>query len=467
MKVAFIRSPEVHSHWYKTKPSLGISYLSSYVKSRGIKTEIFDANYNAWTENQTVDAVVQYRPDIIGISAMTHEINKAHDIITSLKKRLGNIPAIIGGCHVTALPQETLTEFQNFSYGIYGEGETTMLSLINCLSQENFHEADLANINGLIYRNNSQIIVNSPRKRLSSEELSNFPYPDFDQYYKSKNALSGKDDYYVMISSRGCPYRCAFCMQVLGHQVRRRSAESVVNEMEYAIDRYGAHTIYFYDEIFLFNDQLTYDVLELMKKHGLPKRIRWRALTRVNVVDEKLIKNVKEAGCFALEIGIEAGSNEVLKRINKQITIEQAEQAVKIIKKEGIAVEANFILGHPNETIESIKATIKLAAKLNTDMIAIGLMTPYPGTAILEMAQRGEGGYKLLTRDWSKYDKYGGKALELTGLSIKELEKWQRWGLLYFYLKNFRILDLIKFIIKYRGTIINLLKKSDGSISAN
>jgi radical SAM superfamily enzyme YgiQ (UPF0313 family) len=458
MKVALIRPPEVHSHWYKTKPSLGISYLSSYLKSRGIKTEIFDANYNAWTENQTVDAVVQYCPDIIGISAMTHEINKAHNIITSLKKRLGNIPVIIGGCHVTALPQETLIEFQNFSYGIYGEGETSLFSLIECLSQQRFREADLVNINGLVYRNNNQVIVNSPRKRLSSEELSNLPYPDFDQYFRSKNALSGKDDYYVMMSSRGCPYNCIFCMQVLGRQVRRRSAESIVDEMEYAINRYGAHTIYFLDEIFLFNDQLTYDVLELMKKHNLPKRIRWRGLTRVNLVDEKLIKNVKEAGCFALEIGIEAGSNEVLKRINKQITIEQAEQAVKIIKNAGIFLEANYIFGHPHETVESIKATIKIAAKLNTDTIAIGIMTPYPGTNIFEMAQRGEGGYRLLTRDWSKYDKYGGKALELEGLSIKELEKWQRWGLLYFYLKNFRILDLIKFMIKYRATIINLLK---------
>jgi radical SAM superfamily enzyme YgiQ (UPF0313 family) len=140
--------------------------------------------------------------------------------------------------------------------------------------------------------------------------------------------------------------------------------------------------------------------------------------------------------------------------------VEQAEQAVKIIQDAGIAVEANFILGHPNETVESIKATINLAAKLNTDTAAIGIMTPYPGTKIFEMAQRGEGGYRLLTRDWSKYDKYGGKALELEGLPIRELEKWQRRGLLFFYLKNFRMLDLMRFVFKYRKTIINLLKNT-------
>jgi anaerobic magnesium-protoporphyrin IX monomethyl ester cyclase len=458
MKVALIRPPEVNPYWKAKRPSLGISYIASYLHSHSIEAKLFDANYNAWTEKQTVELVTRYRPDIIGISSMTNEIASSHTIAGLLRASLDNVPTVIGGCHITALPQETLIEFPNFTYGVYGEGEATMLSLVQCLSQQNPEEG-LAQINGLVYRDSNQVLRNPPCHRLSSEELTELSYPDFEQYYQSNKALAGKDDYYVMISSRGCPYQCIFCMQVLGRQVRRRSAESVVDEMEYAIDRYGAHTIYFFDEIFLFNDRLTYDTLELIRKRGLPKRLRWRALTRVNLVDEKLIKNVKEAGCFALEIGIEAGSNEVLKRINKQITTEQTENAVRIIKKEGIAVDANYIFGHPHETVASIKDTINLATKLNTDTIAIGIMTPYPGTKIYEMAHRGEGGYRLLTRDWSKYDKYGGKALELEGLPIAELEKWQRKGLLYFYLKNFRIVDLIKFIIEYRRTIIGLLKK--------
>jgi len=458
MKVALIRPPEVNPYWKAKRPSLGISYIASYLKAHSIGVKLFDANYNGWTEFQTVELISDYRPDVVGISSMTHEIASSHSIAGLLKKRLNGVPTIIGGCHITALPQETLREFPAFTYGVYGEGEATMLSLVQSLGQQS-REVSLAQIKGLVYRDADQVLMNPPCDRLSSEQLTKLPYPDFDQYYQDNSALAGKDDYYVMISSRGCPYQCIFCMQVLGRQVRRRSAESVVDEMEHAIDRYGAHTIYFFDEIFLFNDRLTYDTLELIKKRDLPKRLRWRALTRVNLVDEKLISSVKEAGCFALEIGIEAGSNEVLKRINKQITTEQTENAVRIIKKAGIAVDANYIFGHPFETVESIKDTINLATKLNTDTIAIGIMTPYPGTKIYEMARRGEGGYRLLTNDWSKYDKYGGKALELEGLSIKELEKWQRRGLLYFYLKNFRIVDLIKFIVEYRKTIIGLLKK--------
>ena len=122
-------------------------------------------------------------------------------------------------------------------------------------------------------------------------------------------------------------------------------------------------------------------------------------------------------------------------------------------------MDANFILGHPHETIETVKTTMHFAAKLNPTTVAIGIMTPYPGTKVYEMALRGEGGYRLLTRDWSKYDKYGGKALELEGLPIQELEKWQRKALLYFYLRNFRFFDLFNFMIKYRKAIVSLFLK--------
>jgi len=289
MKVALIRPPEVNPYWKAKRPSLGISYIASYLHSHSIEAKLFDANYNAWTEKQTVELVTRYRPDIIGISSMTNEIASSHTIAGLLRASLDNVPTVIGGCHITALPQETLIEFPNFTYGVYGEGEATMLSLVQCLSQQNPEEG-LAQINGLVYRGSNQVLRNPPCQRLSSEELTKLSYPDFEQYYQGEKALAGKDDYYVMISSRGCPYQCIFCMQVLGRQVRRRSAESVVEEMEYAIDRYGAHTIYFFDEIFLFNDRLTYDTLELIKKRGLPKRLRWRALTRVNLVDESLSK---------------------------------------------------------------------------------------------------------------------------------------------------------------------------------
>jgi radical SAM superfamily enzyme YgiQ (UPF0313 family) len=139
--------------------------------------------------------------------------------------------------------------------------------------------------------------------------------------------------------------------------------------------------------------------------------------------------------------------------------VEQVKNAVKIIKGSGISLGTYFILGHPNETIETLKKTVHLAGELNTDSIAVGLMVPYPGTRIYEMAKRGEGGYRLVSEDWSEYDKYGGKALEVGKLTFEELGSWQRKTFIYFYLKNFRLLDILRFIVQYRRGISFMIKK--------
>lgn len=456
MKVALIRPPEVHPYWYKKRPSLGISYLSAFLTKHKIINRIFDAYYLSWSEDDTVRQVAKFKPDLIGISSMTHEIVTAHHLAGLLRKKFPNTPIVVGGCHVTALPEETLNEFPNFTYGIFGEGEKTLLELVYYLKRNK--KTKITEIKGLAYRNRLGVQLNPPRERLTSEELDHLPYPAFNSYYKKgKKSLTAKDDHYVIMSSRGCPYNCVFCMQVLGRLVRRRTPEGIVREIEYAIKRYGAHTIQFYDEIFLFNDEITYKTLDLMIQHNLHKKIRWMALTRVNLVTKELLHKAREAGCYRLEFGVESGSQRILNKIRKRITIKQVEQAVAMMKNEGILTDANFILGHPGDTLKTVKKTVDLAIRLNTTAIAIGIMVPYPGTEVYKMALEGREGYRLLSRDWSTYDKYGGKALERKGLPLATLEHWQRKALLYFYLKNHRFLELIKFTANYWRVILSLM----------
>lgn len=458
MKVALIRPPEVNPYWVTRRTSLGVSYLASYLISKGIDCRIFDANFHNWTEEETLKKIVGYHPNLIGISSMTHEIILSDHLAGQIKKKLKKVPVVIGGCHLTALPKETMVEFSHFDYGIYGEGEKTLLDLAKLVMEGK--QGQRKKILSLVYRDKeNHIVVNPPAARLTADELNSLPYPAYDQYYAWPKDLSGKNDYYVIMASRGCPYNCAFCMRVLGRQVRRRSPESIIKEMEYALKRYKAHTFQFCDEIFLFNDRITFETLALIKKRFSEDKIRWQGLTRANLVTEELIKAARQSGCYTLDIGIESGNDEILKRIDKRITTQQAEKAVGIIKKAGISVSAYFILGHPGETVKTIKDTIKFAARLNPNSLALGIMVPYPGTRIYEMAKNRDWGYRLLNCDWSKYDKYGGRALELKGLPLSELEKWQRRGFLYFYIKNLRIWDLFNFVLKYRREIISLLIK--------
>ena len=170
MKVALIKPPEVHPYWYKRRPVLGISYLSSYLTKNGIPNKIFDAYYFSWSEEKTIKAVVEYKPDLIGISSMTHEVVVAHRLASLFRKKMPHVPTVLGGCHITALPTETLEEFPSFTYGVYGEGEKTLLELVNYL--EKGKKLKISSIKGFVYRNKQgKVFVNKARERLTSHEL--------------------------------------------------------------------------------------------------------------------------------------------------------------------------------------------------------------------------------------------------------------------------------------------------------
>jgi radical SAM superfamily enzyme YgiQ (UPF0313 family) len=235
-----------------------------------------------------------------------------------------------------------------------------------------------------------------------------------------------------------------------------------MDEINFAVTQYGAHTVNFADEVFLFNNEKTREILTKFIEKGIPKKIRWTGQTRVDLVDEKLINLAKRAGCYRLEVGVESGNNDILKRINKNITVEQIESAVSIIKKGGIKVATYYILGHPGENKRTIRETIDLAVKLNTDTIAVGIMVPYPGTKVYEWAKQNRFGYKIRSTDWDDYDKFGSSALEIEGLPTDKLESFQRSAYIRFYLKNFRLIDLLRFIIsRYKG-ILAVLKRQLG-----
>lgn len=462
VKIALIKPPPTYADWWK-RPILGISYISSFLDKNGFTSRIFDAVFNGWSGKELVHHIEEFKPDIIGITAMTHEVTKAAGLAAELKDRL-SVPVVIGGSHVTALPERTLSEFGAFDYGIRGEGEKTILELLRLIF-DSTTGPEAGAIPGLIFRNNGSVRVNEPRPWLTEGELEQLPYPAFDRYYgENRKALSGKDSYYVMFSARGCPYSCAFCMQVLGRQVRPFSASRICDEIEYAVSRYGAHTIDFADEIFLFDSARTREILSLMIAKRLPEKIRWSGLTRANMVNQELIALAKRAGCYKLEMGVESGDDGILNAIGKKITVEQVTNAVAVIKRNDIRLGTYFILGHPGETRSTVRKTVRLAASLNTDTIAVGVMVPYPGTAIYTMAKKGEGGYRLLSENWADYDKYGGKALECAGIPYEELLKLQKRAYIGLYLKNFRLIDLLIFILQRRRSLYFFILKKIKSI---
>ena len=225
--------------------------------------------------------------------------------------------------------------------------------------------------------------------------------------------------------------------------------------------KFNPKNIVFCDEVLTIDKERAHKIFDHMIEREL--NLKWHAQTHAKMVDLELLKKMKQAGCYLLGIGIESGNEKILSNIGKNVTKDDLRNAVKLIKEAEIPVEGYFILGHPDETKESIKETINFATELNVDLPVFGIMVPYPGTKIGEMAKKGESGYKLKSEDWDDYNKQIGNALELEKISRKELEMWQLKAYLAVFLKNKRVKDLSKFMWKYKKEGLSFLKKIVGA----
>jgi anaerobic magnesium-protoporphyrin IX monomethyl ester cyclase len=444
-------------------PCLGLAHLSSFLKANGVDVLTIDAKFDRLSLNEVEDSLLRFKPDILGFTAMTHEITHVAKAANRLKRILPNSLTIIGGPHVTVAASRTLQDFSIFDIAVIGEGELTLVELVKSMDEFDFNLnisndgrmttkslERLGSIKGIAWRFRNKIRVNEPRELIS--DLDSLPYPDFDH-------IKRRIKVYPIFSSRGCPYHCIFCCRVLGNRIRVRSPIRIVDEIKYAINKLSPELVNFADDTFTYPKNRVMETCDLMINERLNRKIKWVANSRVTGVDQNLLNKMKAAGCIKVDFGVESGNPVTLRRIKKGITVADAENAIRMAKKAGLKTTSYFIIGHPYETVQTIRDTIKLATKLNTSTVSFGIMVPYPGTEIYEMAVKGEGNYRIISEKWEDYDKQIGNALELDGLTRKELEKWQRKAYMAFYLHNFRFLDVIRLVIQYRRLLLKMLTK--------
>lgn len=459
VRVAVINppSPSIVQTWDRPSyPCLAIGYLSGILKSSGIDTLAIDAPFDGLSLTDLKNNLFHFKPDIMCFTSMTHRIVNVAQVALDLKKVFRKSQIIIGGPHATVVPENILREFPIFDVAVVGEGELTLLELIqsfkdfSVLKFSLLPKERLASITGIVWRDGDKIKVNSSRKPI--ENLDSLPFPDYGH-------INRKIDIYPIFSSRGCPHQCIFCNRIHGTKLRLRSPDNVVAEIEHALEKHNPEIIDFADDTFTLPKERTIKICEIIVKKGIHKQLRWTALSRVTGINQLLFKKMKEAGCVKVDFGVESGNQKILKIIKKGITLSDAMNAVKMAKIARLKTGSYFILGHPYETVQTIHDTINFAIKLNTNTVAFGIMVPYPGTEVHEMVMNGQGNYKLISNDWNDFDKQFGNALELKDLSRKELEKYQIKAYLLFYINNFRIIDVLKIIISQRRLIWRILNK--------
>lgn len=435
-------------------PPYGLCYMASVVRKAGYKPYIIDAYILMYDVDKTVRDVLKQKPDYICVTATVFSINSAIRLAKALRKKT-KIKLIIGGSQFSAMPRETI---KYFDIGVYGEGERTLLELLDALDKKKL----LKGINGVVYKSKGRIIINEPRQLIKN--LDELPKPAFDlipyipQYYQLPVQSMTKYPSMSLVSSRGCYGQCTFCdRRIFGNRLRAHSAQYLFEIIKDLVGKYGFKAIMFHDDNFLVFKKRNLELLKLLKKSGIKLRINCLARVDMIVADnsKKYLEELKKGGLWQINIGIESGSQKILDFFKKNITLKEIEEAVNILDTIGIRCKGFFMLGNPLETKKTLEQTRSLIKKLKITDIGVTYFTPLPGSEIFPFIEK----YGKVSYDFDKYNFFEVVFLP-KGLKKNDLNYYYRLVYKEFYLRPRIIFDYIKRIDNPKQAIY-LLKGLD------
>jgi radical SAM superfamily enzyme YgiQ (UPF0313 family) len=385
MKITLVEPKTAGVHVYsKFKlPRLGLPLLGALLERElGIRPVIY------FQELGNIDWEDIAESDLVGISTITTTAPEAYSMLDKIKQR-GDIPVVMGGPHVTFLPEEAL--YRGADFVVRGEGEFAFVELVKKLRDG---ETDFENISGLSYRNGDSCFHNSTFPRV--KHLDDLPWPDLTMIKNFE-----KIRIMPVMTSRGCPYNCKFCSvtKMFGRRYRFRDTAKVLDELEVLHKRNPRASIFFYDDNFTANPKRTKELLRGMLDRGI--KAKWTAQARVDVVrDREIMELMRESGCLFLYLGLESINPATLESYRKQQTVQDISEAVRVIHEYGIRVHGMFVLGSDDDDLETIRETVRFARGMKIDTVQFLVLTPLPGTETYEeLWQQG----RILVDDWSKY----------------------------------------------------------------
>ncbi len=371
MKILLIYPPFLEARVHEEEvavPPLGLYYVGALLKERGYDVEVLN-----WARqedlSETVGRVIsQKKPEIIGFSVLQANRWGALQIAEMAKTLLPDVTVIFGGIGPTFLWKHFLTHFHQVDFCVIGEGEYPFLALVKAIEAGNPEK--LKSIKGIAFRSNER-----PMKTLPSNPVKNLddlPVPS--KYFA----------YQHVAFTRGCPANCTFCgsPKFWGHRVRFHSAAYFVNQLIHLYEK-GIDFFYFSDDTFLINKRRVIDICKKIIDAGL--KITWFAISRVDLVDEEVLRWMRLAGCTQISYGVESGSESIREFLNKKIKSEEIENAFQLTTRYGILARAYFIYGSPGETIITIQETIDLIHRIKPLATIFYILDIFPGTTLYDM----------------------------------------------------------------------------------
>ena len=458
-------------HFGAINEPLGLAYLAANLELHNYPVKILDCTALDINPEKIPQELKKDYYNLIGLTMLTPMYSRVKETVQIIKRACPQAKIIVGGAHPTALPRETLEKIKAIDYVCIGEGEHTIVELAHALDKKK----DINQITGLAFRKNGQIILTQTREL--EKNLDIFPPParhllPIEKYRLTASRTQKSSFCPTLIIARGCPFNCSYCSRTFGKTFRHHSVKRVIQEIESLIKQYNA------SELNLEADNLTIDQNFLSSlcheiiERKINQKIQWTCESRMDLVNEDLLRKMHEAGCWQISYGVESGVQRLLDLINKEEKLEDMERAFAITKKVGITIRGFFMLGLPTETYQESLETIEFAKKLDPLWAQFTITTPFPGTPMFEMLkEKGE----IRTFNWEHYNTWAGWteseiAFLPKGRTLKELKALQKKALISFYLRPKVFFRFIKSINswptfkKYLRGLLTLLKAKHESI---
>jgi len=434
-------------HFGALSEPLALAYLAANLELHKYPVKILDCPALNLKIEDIIQKLKKENYNLVGLTMLTPMYSVVKEVTDAIKQNFPQIKILVGGAHATALPKETLEEIISIDYICFGEGENTIVELTQALERKK----EISQIAGLAYQENGKVVLNRPRE--FEKDLDKIPPParhllPMEKYKSTASTVQGKSFCATLIIARGCPFNCSFCSHPFGRTFRHHSVSRIIQEIESLIKDYNISEFNIEADTLTANRDFILSLCQEIVKRGLSKKIRWTCASRMDMVDEELLKAMKQAGCWQISYGVESGVQRLLDLINKGEKLEDMEKAFTLTKKVGITIRGFFMLGLPTETYQESLQTINFAKKLDPLWAQFTITTPYPGTPMFnDLKEKGE----IRSFNWDHYNTWGGwtekeVAYLPPGRSLEELKATQKKAVASFYLRPKVIFRFIKTI---------------------
>ena len=411
-------------------PPIAYAYLAPHIEAQGLKVSIIDLVVDNIDENELKDILIQRNPKYVGIKCLSYVAHLSFNAAKIVKEAIPKCLVIFGGHHATTLPRETLSN-PYVDFIVRGEGEITIAKLLSALE----NNLPLDNIKGIGYKVGTQLVINEDREPI--ENLDNLPLPaynliDMEKYFRF-TAMHGMSIRYKrfmpIFTSRGCPYHCIYCNHIQGFKFRPKSPERVLEEIRLLVEKYGIKEFHIEDDTFNVDIKRAKKILGLIISLKQKLYIQFPNGLRADIMDEELADKMKQAGTFLVCLGIETGTDRIMKLIQKTLDLKKVEAAVDILVKKRILTWGYFMLGFPSETKEEMRQTINFAKKLKLHFVSFSIVIPFPGTPLWNMIDTSKIAFDQYFRDLN----YSSPKITLSEVPAQEMPLIKRRAIREFF----------------------------------